>query len=790
MAALQDALQTLSPIDAITVPQSPTDLETFLNTTFDTSQLLIDSIPLPATDSLPTRPRSSTTTSIASSASEITLSSARPDSPPPDVSKLQKAWGKPLRLAAKDNPLGMSVYKLAGTDGKGAWFARRSVHCGLGFERWKRALQQEFPETMKIHGGPGVGNIRGIGGERCVECREAGGGKMEVYHLSAQFPGPTTPRDFVTMLMTTERREEGGPRQFMIVSKPCIHPQTPVRDGFIRGQYQSVEFIREVPVLPTPTKSASMNDLTAASQPAKSRKRAESQASSLNRSAVLRNANSSHPGPCPAPGHTPTRTPSEDRRQRGHTISFAGSRGVDAKGEYHDIPADDPERNPVEWIMLTRSDPGGSVPRFMVERGTPGSIVADAAKFLNWACSAALDVAGDEVPPRVDTATNESPEESETEIEHPAVPGEEPRPRPPPTPRAHPHPHPPHRASTEISLREFQTNGHLAGLDGVRDPPPNEHYTPPITTASLSPPEQNNRGVLSMVTNAASAISNFLPSAGYAAVLPHAQARERRYSTSSSSSSEEEGEGEGEGGTDLGSPSGGSYMSFESARERGSFDDADESADAAFVDAASVPPVYGVPAPLGPSSSEESAVLPDPAIRTVPPRPSSSSSLVVEDAGLLRARRRAAAAIEKEEGKFRERKRRLVEKVEKVRRKEGEGEKLRKAEERYLRDLAREESRLEREVERVERRRTREEAKVAKGKGEGEAEREVQVLRVERELLRRQVGELQRENTVLAMGIGRMEGGEKVLSELRGGRAESLGVVTAPPLGGKENVKV
>jgi len=36
--------------------------------------------------------------------------------------------------------------------------------------------------------------------------------------------------------------------------------------------------------------------------------------------------------------------------------------------------------------MITRSDPGGSVPRFMVERGTPSSIVADASKFLDWAC--------------------------------------------------------------------------------------------------------------------------------------------------------------------------------------------------------------------------------------------------------------------------------------------------------------------------------------------------------------------------------------------------------------------
>jgi hypothetical protein len=47
---------------------------------------------------------------------------------------------------------------------------------------------------------------------------------------------------------------------------------------------------------------------------------------------------------------------------------------------------DDPETNPVEWIMITRSDPGGGIPRFMVERNTPSSIVQDAGKFLKWAC--------------------------------------------------------------------------------------------------------------------------------------------------------------------------------------------------------------------------------------------------------------------------------------------------------------------------------------------------------------------------------------------------------------------
>lgn len=48
-------------------------------------------------------------------------------------------------------------------------------------------------------------------------------------------------------------------------------------------------------------------------------------------------------------------------------------------------PPPSPEQNPVEWIMITRSDPGGSVPRWMVERGTPGGIIKDAEKFIGWA---------------------------------------------------------------------------------------------------------------------------------------------------------------------------------------------------------------------------------------------------------------------------------------------------------------------------------------------------------------------------------------------------------------------
>jgi hypothetical protein len=42
----------------------------------------------------------------------------------------------------------------------------------------------------------------------------------------------------------------------------------------------------------------------------------------------------------------------------------------------------------VEWIMIGRNDPGGSLPRWMVEKGTPTGIVKDAEMFLEWVCGA------------------------------------------------------------------------------------------------------------------------------------------------------------------------------------------------------------------------------------------------------------------------------------------------------------------------------------------------------------------------------------------------------------------
>lgn len=189
----------------------------------------------------------------------------------------------------------------------------------------------------------------------------------------------------------------------MIVSKPCIHPECPPRDSFIRGHYESVEFIREI--RRKPRRSASTADLRKLEE--EKRTTVEGIPSSNSKDQQTREA-----------------------RGRSHTISFAESRRAHAKGEHAESnfgdTDDDAENNPVEWIMITRSDPGGSVPRFMVERGTPGSIVADASKFLDWACKKEHDFPANE-------ARNSTPSNF-------------------------------NGFATE-DLEAYRTNGHLAGLD-------------------------------------------------------------------------------------------------------------------------------------------------------------------------------------------------------------------------------------------------------------------------------------------------------------------------------------
>ncbi|KOS18607.1 hypothetical protein ESCO_000711 [Escovopsis weberi] len=258
--------------------------------------------------------------------------------------QLRQEW-RQVKPNVKENPLKINVYKLPSKDGKGAWFSRRSIHEGLDFDAWKAGLEKEFSETMKVQSEPGSGGIRGISADNRVEDRPVEDvGNLSVFQLSARFPGPTAPRDFVTLLLTSETSHQCAGRskplrQYIIVSKPCIHPECPNRQGIIRGQYESVELIREVPIGPD--------------------------------------------------SQTGKASPS-------HTDSNANERRRSATEHCQELPT------AIEWLMVTRSDPGGSVPRFMVEKGTPPGIVNDAGKFSDWIHSRTPDGSNSEDGPSAD----------------------------------------------------------------------------------------------------------------------------------------------------------------------------------------------------------------------------------------------------------------------------------------------------------------------------------------------------------------------------------------------------
>lgn len=179
MTELHKALEALRPKDFSEVPLD--DLNNFLSDLFSKAELIANSVP-PPPNGLPyeSSHRSRTDTNGATSAADLTVSQVRRPAACSDYAELNKAWGKPLKLSAKDSVLGISVFKMAGHDRHGAWFARTSVHEGLGFAKWKRAMMREFPESLAVQGGPGEGNIRGIGGDkRLGDINVAGVGKLE-----------------------------------------------------------------------------------------------------------------------------------------------------------------------------------------------------------------------------------------------------------------------------------------------------------------------------------------------------------------------------------------------------------------------------------------------------------------------------------------------------------------------------------------------------------------------------------------------------------------------------------
>ncbi|KAK5173890.1 uncharacterized protein LTR77_002571 [Saxophila tyrrhenica] len=327
MADLHEALKKLSPTTWTSTPHDNNgELPTYLTDIFTAAELLVNSVPPPPNgNSFATAQPQFTTPNSAKSSKDVHSSSARPAPPDAAHAALQKQWGKPMKYSQKDNPLNVALYKTAGHDRHGAWFARHQVMEGISFGKFEKALKREFPETLLVQGQPGAGAKRGLSADRRVERIDAdvdGVGRMEVYQLSAQMPPPVSPRDFLTLLLSTDKglTEKSGaeldsgkkhvPRSYMVVSRPLDHPDAPPRSSFVRGQYESVELIREIPL---------------------------------------------------------------------HVSKSTADLSKD--GEV------DPELNPVEWIMITRSDPAGGVPRFLVDRGTPGAMLTDVTKFLDWACA-------------------------------------------------------------------------------------------------------------------------------------------------------------------------------------------------------------------------------------------------------------------------------------------------------------------------------------------------------------------------------------------------------------------
>lgn len=355
MAELHEALKSLGPVEWSDVPKEGEELSSYLKELFAKSQLILESLPVHSPEHI-SQPRDPHTHCHTANASEVTSPSGHGSGPSFGHEKFQKEWGKPLKLKPSENPLGLSVYKMPGKDGKGAWFARQSVHEDIGFARFKRSLEIEFDKSLAEPGPPGTGNVRGIGGEERVEQIKTKHGSVEVYRLSAQFPGPTTARDFVTMLVTSDKAIHIGdasqnhllPRHYMIISKSCDHPKTQPRSGFVRGFYESVEFIREVP-----------------------------RKIRISQSSIDLSSSGKHQRPETSHGESNT----GHARHRAATVGQPGRVTASRKSDLSD-----PEANPVEWIMITRSDPGGGIPRFLVERGTPASICQDAVKFIDWAC--------------------------------------------------------------------------------------------------------------------------------------------------------------------------------------------------------------------------------------------------------------------------------------------------------------------------------------------------------------------------------------------------------------------
>lgn len=649
MASLHDALKCLRPKDFADVPVE--DLGTWMSDAFANCELAVNSVPHPpgGTEFALSR-RSRNDANGATCAAEMTVSDARPPPLDPSHEELKKSWGKPVKTS--DNGLAISAYKMSGADKNGSWFARKSIHEGLGFTKWKKALQREFAESLAVEGGPGSGCVRGIGGDRRLEQRTVEGvGQMEVLQLSAQFPGPTAPREFITLLLTsdnalTEKSKphvtplddalDQVPRHYMVVSIPTEHPDAPPRDkeGFVKGQYESIEMIREIPLTPSKSKNSQ----------------------------------------------------STDRR--------------DSASE------EDPETNPVEWIMITRSDPGGGIPRFMVDRGTPGSIVADTKKFLDWAC------ARDHVP---DTEEGIDPDEVQALTTGKPI------------------------EKAEI-YDAAAGNGHGAGVPASIQVADHSKSAPHTRTVSTQSTTESSKSA-GLVSNFTSALENGIQSYAPQSVASYLQPSPQPESPASTDSTESDTE---------------SLHSFTSAQQWTTA--TEHGSKKAPSERLGPDTANGSSESLGASSSTgaKSATL------------SSQQTPYDKELAKLDAKRTAL------ETRLRRQREKEASRTEANTARE-EREK-RKAQEKYEKEVAKLEAKREREEKKMEERRRKDEGKREADRFRRERDEwkgRAEVAETEVKLLREQVKDLQKENTVLVQAMGRSEEGRAVLK----GVGDEIGAV-------------
>ena len=517
------------------------------------------------------------------------------------------------------------------------------------------------------------------------------------------------------MLLTSDQAlfdksgENEVPRHFMVISKPCVHPETSPREGYIRGSYESVEFIREIPINKKPQKSASASNL-----PNLGHNRNRS--STLGKEAILRNAskNASTLSENDVPVHrekspsTSDLTPSEGRA-RGKTVSFNSSGHAEEEKGHQQQENDESETNPIEWIMITRSDPGGSVPRFMVERGTPGGIVSDASKFLNWACAKDLeDFDSDDETTAGDGQVGDN-QNMKAE-------------------RRHHHDH-------EKDLHNYQTNGHLAGL---------EESTTENQAEQEDSPAATNSGLYGMVAGAAGAAGALIASHTPALISDH-------FPGTSSSTTETAPKNTTSRQNSLSTISSDSSVnSFASALEKPN----------------SRLSNGGISTVAEDSAADNKAAV------------AKNKTLLKLEEKKRKLDLKLSAVREKDVSK----------KPEDTAKEEAA---IRRAEEKHAQEVRKQEEKYKKEVERLEKKKLKEEQKVEARKRKAiekdektrlsreleEVRAEVDVLRKDKTILMAQVGDLQAENTVLAARLGIM-GGADALKNVReevskGGRARA-----------------